>query len=114
MDYDTYIIGPDDQILVTGASGFIGRRVVRHLLDYGFRKVRCFVRPSADPARVKSLSALCRDGAHVEIMSGNLLRREECAAAAQEAAGILVLICGPGGEGFFFRFLEPGLGHPEP
>ena len=34
------IIGPDDRILVTGAAGFIGARVVEDLLDRGFRLLR--------------------------------------------------------------------------
>ena len=42
------IIGRDDLILVTGATGFIGSRVVESLLDLGFRNVRCFARPSSD------------------------------------------------------------------
>jgi len=106
MDHDTYIIGPDDRILVTGAAGFIGRRVVRHLLDYGFRNVRCFVRPSADPARAESLSALCRDGAQMEIMSGNLLRREDCVAAANDAAVIFHLAAGRGVKSFSDAYMN--------
>jgi FlaA1/EpsC-like NDP-sugar epimerase len=43
-----YIIGKSDLILVTGASGFIGSRVVHCLLNLGFRNVRCLVRPSDD------------------------------------------------------------------
>ena len=77
MEQNNFIIAPDEPILVTGAAGFIGQRVVRQLLDYGFRRVRCLLRPSADAAGVKSLSALCRDSAQVEIIRGNLLRRED-------------------------------------
>ena len=55
---DGYIVGKDDLILITGATGFIGSRLVQHLLDRGFRNLRCFVRPfskarfsrSAEPA----------------------------------------------------------------
>ncbi len=106
MDYDTYIIGPDDRILVTGAAGFIGQRVVRQLLDYGFRRVRCLVRPSADAAGVNSLSALCRDSAQVEIIRGNLLRREDCVAAAKDATIIFHLAAGRGEKSFPDAFVN--------
>ena len=36
---DSFIISPDDPILVTGAAGFIGSRVVENLLDRGFRNL---------------------------------------------------------------------------
>ena len=42
-----YIVSLDDRILVTGANGFIGTRVVAALLEYGFTNLRCFVRPSS-------------------------------------------------------------------
>ena len=42
------IIAPDERILVTGAAGFIGSRVVQNLVDRGFRNLVCFVRPSSD------------------------------------------------------------------
>jgi thioester reductase-like protein len=45
---DKYIIGPDDLLLVTGANGFTGSRVVKTLLEYGFQHIRCFVRPSSN------------------------------------------------------------------
>ena len=103
---DTFIIGPDDLILITGATGFIGRRVVRQLLDYGYRNLRCLVRPSADASRTKGLSALGRDGAHVEIISGNLLRREDCAAAAKDVAVVYHLAAGRGEKSYPDAFLN--------
>ena len=47
---DSFIIGPDDRILVTGAAGFIGSRVVESLVDRGFRNLVCFARPSSELA----------------------------------------------------------------
>ena len=49
------IIGWDEPILVTGASGFIGTRVVRTLLEYGFRDVGCFVRSARGAGSLESL-----------------------------------------------------------
>jgi nucleoside-diphosphate-sugar epimerase len=51
-----HIVGLDDRILVTGAAGFIGSRVVERLLDRGFRNVRCFARPAADRKRIHALT----------------------------------------------------------
>ena len=34
MDIDSLIVRPGDRILVTGAAGFIGRRVVSALLNW--------------------------------------------------------------------------------
>jgi nucleoside-diphosphate-sugar epimerase len=106
MEGNAFIIGPDDPILVTGAGGFIGQRVVRQLLDYGFRKLRCFIRASADPGRVNALSALCPESASMEIIHGNLLQREDCAAAAKGAAVIFHLAAGRGEKSFSDAFLN--------
>ncbi len=51
---DSFIIGPDDRILVTGATGFIGSRVVESLVDRGFRNVVCFARPSSDLSKLEA------------------------------------------------------------
>lgn len=52
--------------LVTGAAGFVGSAVVRHLLDQG-ESVRAFVRPSSD---LRNLEAL-----KIEIFRGDLTDR---------------------------------------
>ena len=39
----SFVVGPNDKILVTGASGFIGHRVVAALLDLGFQNLRCLI-----------------------------------------------------------------------
>jgi nucleoside-diphosphate-sugar epimerase len=106
MEQNSFIIGPDEPILITGAAGFIGQRVVRQLLDYGFRRLRCLVRSSADAARAEAFSALCRDGAQVEIMRGNLLRGEDCAMAAKDATIIFHLAAGRGEKSFPDAFLN--------
>jgi nucleoside-diphosphate-sugar epimerase len=83
------IIGPSDLILVTGATGFIGSRVVQSLADRGFRNLRCLIRPSCDAAKVTTLSTCRRDGTPLEVVRGNLLSREDCLAAT---AGVRVII----------------------
>src|SRR5512140_352062 len=52
-------------VLVTGATGYIGGRLVPRLLDAGYR-VRCMVR---DPARLEGRSWLPR----VEVLTGDAL-----------------------------------------
>ncbi len=53
-NHDWFIIGPDDRILVTGATGFIGSRVLECLLDRGFRNLLCFARPSSELAGIEA------------------------------------------------------------
>lgn len=91
-----FIAEKNELILVTGSSGFIGSRLVQRLLDLGFQNVRCFTRPSSNKTRVDALSGLCRNGALVEVIEGNLLSPEDCIAATQEAAVIFHLAAGRG------------------
>ena len=99
-EQESRIADTDDLALVTGAAGFIGRRVVGRLVDHGFHKVRCFVRESADVARVQALLDLAREGTRIEVIRGNLLRREDCAVAARGATVIFHLAAGRGEKSF--------------
>lgn len=90
---DARIVGLDEQILVTGANGFIGFKVLQTLLAYGHTKIRCFVRPSADLTRIQQ-QAEQSPGATVEVLVGNLLSGEDCQRAVAGAVVILHLAAG--------------------
>jgi nucleoside-diphosphate-sugar epimerase len=81
-----FIVQPTDTVLVTGSSGFIGSKVVDTLLEYGFERVRCLVRPSS---RLERLNAVIRHHSaesRVQIVAGDLTSREDCAKAADGVA----------------------------
>jgi uncharacterized protein YbjT (DUF2867 family)/uncharacterized protein YndB with AHSA1/START domain len=86
--------GQDDTppILVTGATGYIGGRLVPRLLDAG-RPVRCLVR---DPARLQGRR--WRDD--VEIVTGDVLQPDSLAAALRgvDVAYYLVHSLGAGAD----------------
>jgi len=90
---NTYIISPDERILVTGANGFIGARVVQILREYGFKHIRCFVRHSSRLSRLESI--LSEPGAmNVELVKGDLLSRDDCVRATDGVAVVLHLAAG--------------------
>jgi nucleoside-diphosphate-sugar epimerase len=93
------IIGWDNLILVTGANGFIGSRVVENLLNLGFRNLRCFVRPSNDMPRFEAQSR-AREGVRIETVKGNLLSREDCIAATKDVAVIFHLAASKNADSF--------------
>jgi len=84
----TSIIGPDDRILVTGASGFIGSRLLERLVDHGCRNLCAFVRPSSAMGALEALAGRMPSESRLDIVSGNLLSREDCARAC---AGVTVV-----------------------
>jgi len=100
MEDQAYIIGRDDRILITGATGFIGFRLVESLLGLGFRNLRCFARPSSPSAKVEALLERGLGDARVEVVRGNLLSREDCRAAARDAAVIFHLAAARGEKSF--------------
>ena len=105
-ELEPYIIGSNDPILVTGASGFIGARLVESLLNLGFRNLRCFVRPSSNVARTEALSGHSRSGAQIEVVRGNLLSREDCASATKGVKVIFHLAAGRGEKDFPNAFMN--------
>src|SRR6266480_1892621 len=100
---DDLLIEKDEPILVTGATGFIGSRLVRALLDRGFRNVRCFARPTSDR---KQLDDACGFGAPLNMVTGNLLSRADCLAATRDVAVIFHLAAGRGEKSFPDAFMN--------
>jgi nucleoside-diphosphate-sugar epimerase len=101
-----FIAAPNDRILITGAAGFIGARVVQNLLDRGYRDLVCFVRPTS---RIDAIEAIIQNrpaDARVEIRKGNLLSRKDCEAACEGVAIILHLAAGTGEKSFPDAFLN--------
>ena len=94
-EHDAFIVSRDDLILVTGANGFIGSRLVKSLLDRGYRNLRCFSRSSNAVARFE-LVAQGYPGARLEVVQGNLLSRDDCRIIAKDAAVVFHLAAGRG------------------
>jgi nucleoside-diphosphate-sugar epimerase len=95
-----YIVQKDDLLLVTGATGFIGSRVVRSLLNLGFRNIRCFARLSSGASKVKALTDLSQNGSRVEVFKGSLLSAEDCAEAVKDVAVVFHLAARRGRKSF--------------
>jgi nucleoside-diphosphate-sugar epimerase len=94
MKYDDLIIGPHNPILVTGATGFIGLKLVQTLLNSGFRNLICFTRSPGKVASLNGLASGLGQQANVRIVEGNLLSREDCAIATRDAEVIFHLAAG--------------------
>jgi nucleoside-diphosphate-sugar epimerase len=105
-EHDSFIISPDDRILVTGAAGFIGSRVVEGLLDRGFRDILCFARPSSELARIEAIVKHPPAGAQVEVVRGNLLSRQDCEMATRDVALIIHLAAGTGEKSYPDAFMN--------
>src|SRR5208337_1843635 len=103
---DSFILAPDDRILVTGAAGFIGSRVIESLVDRGFRNLACFARPSSDLTRIEDIIKNRPLGVRIEVLKGNLLSGEDCAAACKNVAVILHLAAGTGEKSFPDAFMN--------
>jgi nucleoside-diphosphate-sugar epimerase len=90
---ESLLISYDAPILITGANGFIGTKVVEVLIRYGFSNLRCFVRPTSDISRLReTLETIDRNG--VGIVVGNLLSQSDCDAAADDIQVVIHLAAG--------------------
>jgi nucleoside-diphosphate-sugar epimerase len=103
---DSFIVSPDDPILVTGAAGFIGSCVVQGLLDRGFRQLRCFARPSSELRRLQGIVKHRPRGTRVEIVKGNLLSRQDCENASKDVALTYHLAAGTGEKSYADAFIN--------
>ena len=99
------ILAKDDPILVTGAAGFIGREVVGRLLQLGFTRIRCFVRPSSDSTKLQTNISRHGGDRRVELISGNLLSRDDCERAAAGAV-VVYHLAAEGGKSFPSAFMN--------
>ena len=97
---NSFIVLPDDRILVTGATGFIGRRVVRALLNSGFRNLRCLTRPYSKMDGLDEVLHTRQRSAQVDLMAGNLLSTPDCAAATEGVKVVFHLAAGRGEKSF--------------
>lgn len=93
MNDDDRIVRPEDLILITGANGFIGSKVVETLLYDGFNYLRCFVRPSGDLRKLERLINRF-DQARIEVVKGNLLSPDDCKIASKDVSVIFHVASG--------------------
>jgi nucleoside-diphosphate-sugar epimerase len=89
-----HLVQSSDRLLVTGSNGFIGTKVVERLLEYGITNLRCFVRPSGKLENLKKILSQRSNAKSVELVSGDLLSREDCRKATQDVSVIIHLAAG--------------------
>ena len=105
MSEDNFIANLNETLLITGASGFIGSRVVEVLLRYGFRDLRCFVRPSSNLDVLNGIIESYKD-ARITILAGNLMSREACERATRDVSVIYHLAAGTSGKSFASTYMN--------
>jgi len=96
MGNKDFIIAADDAVLVTGAGGFIGPRLVECLLEVGFRNVLCLVRASSRTEKLDAIAERWRERAQISVVRGNLLSREDCERITAGVSVIYHLAAGRG------------------
>ena len=104
-----YIVSLHNRILVTGSNGFIGMKVVEKLLEYGFTNLRCFVRPSSYLDGLKNVLAKFNTGRDLDLVTGDLLSRNDCQKAAEGVSIIYHLAAGME-KSFAGAFMNSALG----
>jgi len=88
------IVALSDRVLVTGAGGFIGAKVVELLIERGFSDVVCFVRSSSRLERLQGVVDACPPQRRPRLVRGDLLSREDCARATEGVSVVYHLAAG--------------------
>jgi nucleoside-diphosphate-sugar epimerase len=104
MDLTQSIITADDDVLVTGSTGFVGTHLVAKLIENGCRKIRCLVRPASNITKLEELGR--QHEVAIEILRGNLLSRGDCVTATEGVSVIFHLAAGTGTKSFSDAFLN--------
>lgn len=99
------ILQLSDRVLITGAAGFVGSRVVARMLEYGFTNLVCFVRSSSKVPAVEAV-VRSRPGARVDVVVGNLLSPRDCETACRGVKVVLHLAAGTGGKSYPDAYLN--------
>ncbi len=104
-----YLADRNDHILVTGANGFIGAKVVEILLEYGFSNLRCFVRATSQLSRLEKTINQFDAGKNVQLVKGDLLFSDDCQRAA-DAVSIIFHLAAGSDKSFAGAFMTSALG----
>ena len=90
-----WIIDTAASVLVTGATGFVGSRVVATLLRMGFHTVTCSVRRSSELGLLRAAVPV-EDAHRCRIVEANLLSKDDCHKLAADADLVYHLVAGRG------------------
>ena len=91
----SWIIDTNAPVLVTGAAGFVGSRVVASLLRMGFTRIVAGVRRSSDQGLLRE-AIVPEHADRCRVVEANLLSRDECRELAAGAEVVFHLVAGRG------------------
>ena len=106
MIEDDRIISDKELVLITGANGFIGTKVLESLLTLGMKHIRCFIRSTGSIKKLEKIISDWEGKANVEISTGNLLSRKDCESAVDSVSVIYHLAAGRGEKSYPNAYLN--------